>query len=64
MVVLLGPTSATEIDLYGLGTKVTADMDCLCCYRQACDISPNCMESISVDAVCQSVKEQLQSIDT
>jgi ADP-heptose:LPS heptosyltransferase len=64
MVVLLGPTSATEIDLYGLGTKITADMDCLCCYRQVCDKSPNCMESISVDAVCQSVKEQLQSIDT
>jgi ADP-heptose:LPS heptosyltransferase len=64
MVVLLGPTSATEIDLYGLGTKVTADMDCLCCYRQVCDKSPNCMESISVDTVYQSVKDQLQSIDT
>jgi ADP-heptose:LPS heptosyltransferase len=64
MVVLLGPTSATEIDLYGLGTKITADMDCLCCYRQVCDTSPNCMESISVDAVYQSVKDQLQSIDT
>jgi len=64
MVVLLGPTSATEIDLYGLGTKVTADMDCLCCYRQVCDKSPNCMESISVDAVYQSVKEQLQLIDS
>jgi ADP-heptose:LPS heptosyltransferase len=62
MVVLLGPTSATEIDLYGLGTKVTAEMDCLCCYRQACDTSPNCMESISVDTVYQSVKDQLQWI--
>ena len=64
MVVLLGPTSATEIDLYGLGTKVTADMDCLCCYRQVCDKSPNCMESISADTVYQSVKEQLQMIDS
>ncbi len=62
MVVLLGPTSATEIDLYGLGAKLTPAMDCLCCYRQVCDESPNCMESISADAVYQSVGEQLKRI--
>ena len=64
MVVLLGPTSAAEIDLYGLGTKLTAAMDCLCCYRQVCDKSPNCMESISVDAVAQAVGEQLERVAT
>ena len=59
MIVLLGPTSAAEVDLYGLGRKITAEMDCLCCYRQICDKSPNCMESISVDAVDRSIEEQL-----
>jgi len=62
MVVLLGPTSATEVDLYGLGRKITAEMDCLCCYRQTCDKSPNCMESISMDTVDRSIGEQLHLI--
>jgi ADP-heptose:LPS heptosyltransferase len=64
MVVLLGPTSAAEIDLYGLGKKITAEMDCLCCYRQICDKSPNCMENISADAVARSIQEQLHLIST
>jgi ADP-heptose:LPS heptosyltransferase len=59
MVVLLGPTSETEIDLYGLGKKITAEMDCLCCYRQVCDQSPNCMESIPMETVYRSVEEQI-----
>ncbi|UCG11231.1 MAG: glycosyltransferase family 9 protein [Deltaproteobacteria bacterium] len=59
MVVLFGPTSATEIDLYGLGEKVTSEMDCLCCYRQTCDQSPNCMENISVERVYQAVERQI-----
>jgi heptosyltransferase-2 len=59
MVVLFGPTSAAEVDLYGLGRKITAEMDCLCCYRQTCDKSPNCMESISMDTVDRSIGEQL-----
>lgn len=63
MVVLFGPTSATEIDLYGLGTKIASELDCLCCYRQACDQSPTCMESISVEDVYQAVTEQISLID-
>ena len=63
MVVLLGPTSATEIDLYNLGRTVTAEMDCLCCYRQACGESPNCMERLSVKTVYRSVEEQLNLIN-
>ena len=63
MVVLFGPTSETEVDLYGLGSKITAEMDCLCCYRQTCDKSPNCMEMIAVEKVYQAVKEQAGLID-
>ena len=62
MVVLLGPTSEAEIDLYGLGKKITAEIDCLCCYRQACARSPNCMEGISIETVYHSVEEQLNRI--
>lgn len=60
MVVLFGPTSHAEIDLYGLGKKIIPPIDCLCCYRQTCDKSPNCMDLISVESVSRAVREQLE----
>jgi heptosyltransferase-2 len=60
VVVLFGPTSAAEIELYGLGEKVVPDMDCLVCYKQACDFVPNCMDLISVDQVADAVRRQLR----
>jgi ADP-heptose:LPS heptosyltransferase len=58
-VVLFGPTSAPEIDLYGLGEKVVPDMTCLACYKTSCDFVPNCMDLISTDMVERAVTRQL-----
>jgi ADP-heptose:LPS heptosyltransferase len=58
-VVLFGPTSAAEIDLYGLGEKVVPDMGCLSCYKNSCDFVPNCMDLISTDMVEGAVLRQL-----
>jgi lipopolysaccharide heptosyltransferase III len=58
-VVLFGPTSASEIDLYGLGVKVVPDMSCLSCYKTSCDFSPNCMDLISVEMVEKALVGQL-----
>jgi heptosyltransferase-2 len=58
-VVLFGPTSAAEIELYGLGEKVVPDMQCLSCYKTSCDFVPNCMDLISTDMVEQAVRRQL-----
>jgi lipopolysaccharide heptosyltransferase III len=58
-VVLFGPTSHAEIELFDLGEKVIPDLDCLVCYKQECDFVPNCMDSISVDAVKEAVLRQL-----
>ena len=58
-VVLFGPTSAAEIDLYGLGEKVVPDMTCLSCYKTSCDFAPNCMDLISTDMVESAVLRQL-----
>jgi ADP-heptose:LPS heptosyltransferase len=58
-VVLFGPTSAAEIEMYGLGEKVVPDMTCLACYKSACDFVPNCMDNISVDAVEAALRRQL-----
>jgi heptosyltransferase-2 len=61
-VVLFGPTSAPEIELYGLGEKVVPDMTCLSCYKTACDFVPNCMDLISTDMVAAAVFRQLDQV--
>jgi heptosyltransferase-2 len=58
-VILFGPTSAPEIETYGLGEKVLPDMTCLSCYKTSCDFVPNCMDLISVDMVKEAVERQL-----
>ena len=63
-VVLFGPTSAAEIELYGLGEKVVPDMGCLSCYKTSCDFVPNCMDLISVDMVERAVSGQLSLVAT
>lgn len=59
VVVLFGPTSSAEIELYGKGEKIIPNMDCLCCYKEICDKHPNCMENIDPDTVFQAVKKLL-----
>jgi heptosyltransferase-2 len=61
-VVLFGPTSAAEIDLYGLGEKVVPAMECLSCYKNSCDFVPNCMDLISTEMVGQAVMRQLAMV--
>jgi heptosyltransferase-2 len=58
-VVLFGPTSSAEIEMYGLGEKVIPAMACLSCYKTSCDFVPNCMDLISTDMVEAAVLRQL-----
>lgn len=51
VVAIFGPTSAAEIELYGRGRKVVSSVPCACCYRTECPVTPNCMETITADAV-------------
>ena len=62
VVILFGPTSAPEIELYGLGEKVLPEMPCFCCYNSNCSVHPNCMENISVYQVFEAVVNQIQAI--
>lgn len=54
-VVLVGPTSASELELYGNGEIITSDLPCLCCYRRQCNLTPDCMESLEARKVAESV---------
>jgi heptosyltransferase-2 len=58
-VVLFGPTSAAEIEMYELGEKVVPRMECLACYKPTCDFVPNCMDLITTDVVEAAVERQL-----
>lgn len=60
VIALFGPTSPYEIEMYGEGKKLYADMPCLVCFKKSvCEKSPSCMQSISVDEVYNAVKELL-----
>lgn len=59
-VVLFGPTSAAEIELYGRGEKVLPpDLDCLGCYLPICDVRPHCQARILPEMVEAAVLRQL-----
>ncbi|MBN2407332.1 MAG: glycosyltransferase family 9 protein [Elusimicrobia bacterium] len=54
---LFGPTSAAEIDIFGLGKKLVSPVECTCCYRKACDKVPFCMDKFSAEALMGHIKE-------
>jgi heptosyltransferase-2 len=58
-IVLIGPTSAAEIDIYGRGAKIVSPVDCVCCYKTRCDREPHCMAAIPVETVFEEVKRWL-----
>src|SRR5215831_4670555 len=62
-VILFGPTSAAEIEMYGFGEKVVPQMDCLVCYKPTCDFVPNCMDLISTNMVEAAVERQLAAAE-
>jgi len=59
VVVLFGPTSAWEIELYGRGERIVAPVDCQCCYLTDCAQRPTCMESIAPETVVEAVERLL-----
>lgn len=59
IIALIGPTSASELDLYGRGIKITADLPCLYCYRPKCDKNIDCMSSIHPSQVLKAIENLL-----
>ncbi|KPJ69039.1 hypothetical protein AMJ44_04740 [candidate division WOR-1 bacterium DG_54_3] len=59
LVIFFGPTSPAEIELYGLGSKVYSDIDCLVCYKKECNKKPNCMDHLSVKDLFEATKNEL-----
>ena len=46
-IVIVGPTSYTELDVFGNGKVIySGRVDCLCCYLNRCDKSVTCMNTL------------------
>lgn len=53
-VAITGPTSYTELDVFGNGKVVYSDkVDCLCCYLNKCSKSVTCMNTITAEEIAK-----------
>jgi len=55
VICLVGPTSATELDMYGQGEILQGEIDCLGCYLTRCDKDPWCMKLLKAETVFEAV---------
>lgn len=51
ILLIIGSTSHTEIELYGRGDMIVADKECAPCYKRKCPKKPTCMEEITPEYV-------------
>ena len=59
VIVFFGPTSSAEIETFGRGEKVVTPLECRCCYLSTCQVTPNCMDSISPAVMLDAVRRWL-----
>ena len=55
-IAFFGPTSASEIEMYGLGEKVISKSSCYCCYKSNC----RAIEEIKIEDIEKKVEKLLQ----
>jgi len=55
IVALFGPTSRSEIELYGRGIKLSSPAGCKCFYRKYCSEEISCMEKITSEMVIEAI---------
>ena len=60
LVAYFGPTSDTEIDLYGRGEKVLPTSSCQCYYQNQCTQKVSCMDNLKEMDMLAAVERQLK----
>jgi len=58
-VVLVGPTSPWELDVFGKGEVLYSDIECLVCYLSRCDKTETCMNTLSPEYVLSKMQQHL-----
>jgi len=55
-VVITGPTSFSELDVFGKGAIIHSNkVDCLCCYLNRCDKTVTCMNTVDAEYVINNL---------
>jgi heptosyltransferase-2 len=57
-VCLVGPTSPSELDLYGVNQVIHADLDCIACYLSRCPLATTCMDALTPQVVWPRVSHR------
>ena len=53
-IVITGPTSYTELDVFGNGKIIySGKVDCLCCYLNKCDKKVTCMNTVGAEEISE-----------
>ncbi len=56
VVAVVGPTSHTELDVFGNGKIIySEDVDCLCCYLNKCDKTVTCMNTLKAQDILKNL---------
>lgn len=58
-IVLVGPTSPWELNVFGKGDVLFSDIECLVCYLSRCDKVVTCMSTLSPQYVLSKVEKHL-----
>lgn len=58
IIVLFGPTSARELNLFNLGTALTPplELDCIPCFTPRCNREVKCIDTIAPETVCKNME--------
>jgi heptosyltransferase-2 len=56
VICLIGPTSASELGMYGIGEKIIAKSNCLCCYKGDC----KSMDKINIEDILREIESLLK----
>lgn len=59
-IVIVGPTSPWELDVFNNGEILYSDLNCISCYLSKCDKIINCMNSITIEKLINHVEKNLK----
>jgi len=61
IVAYFGPTAPWEVDLFGMGTKIVAPVECIACYRSSCNKAQKCSDLIAVNDIVDAVSNLMNN---
>ncbi|MBN1517937.1 glycosyltransferase family 9 protein [Candidatus Sumerlaeota bacterium] len=61
VVTFIGPTSASELDLFGRGEQLVTDFSCAPCYKKQCPLDVSCMQALPASTVIAALERQLNA---